>query len=464
MNVFLSTNEKERLSKWKYNVEDNSITTEYLNPFYNYLSSWMPNNIAPNVISLTGLLCTLYAFYLSYNYFTVWPKLISLTFALLTFTYMCLDAVDGKQARKINNSTPLGELFDHSCDNIGVVFMMLNMCYILGITDMITQWYIIQISQFVFLSSHIEAFRDKIVKFGRYSGPGEVICAFIGIALLRIIIPFNLNSVMNNYNLAELMYYYILGYVLYQIVNISNYATRSGLMMTLLISCIPNFLIRMEMLNVDTMTIIGSGIILSVVTGDMIVSKMANKEVHALIPVFVMMSLFNNYLSIILVCIYYVIVLTEIAYFMDIPVFNITHNVYCNGVYDLCHVGHMNLFETAANYGTKLIVGVHGDGDVISYKRQPIMTHQERCNVVSKCKFVSEVIPFAPLIIDEKFINKYNIHTVVCSVEYDSPDDKYYAIPRKMGILKVLPRTNGISTTELINKFKNRECEVKFGC
>lgn len=464
MDIFLSNNEKKRLARWKYHVEDNSITTEYLNPFYNYLSSWVPNNVAPNVISLTGLLCTLYAFYLSYNYFTIWPRLMSLFFAVLTFTYMCLDAIDGKQARRIHNSTPLGELFDHSCDNVGVVFLMLNMCYILGITDMITQWYIIQLSQFVFLGSHIEAFKDRIVKFGRYSGPGEVLCAFIGIALLRIIIPFNFNDIMNNYKLAELIYYFVIGYVLYEIVNIGNYETRIGLMMTVLIACIPNFLIRMQMINVDIMTIVGNAIILSIVSGDMIVSKMANKELHALIPVFVMMSLFNNYLSIVLVCAYYVIVLSEIAYFMNIPVFNVMHNVYCNGVYDLCHVGHMNLFETASSYGTRLIVGVHGDGDVISYKREPVMSHNERCDIVSKCRFVSEVIPCAPLIITEDFIKKYNIHTVVCSVEYDSPDDKYYAIPRKMGILKVLPRTSGISTSGLISRLKNRESEVRFGC
>lgn len=34
------------------------------------------------------------------------------------FVYQSLDAIDGKQARRTNNSSPLGELFDHGCDSL----------------------------------------------------------------------------------------------------------------------------------------------------------------------------------------------------------------------------------------------------------------------------------------------------------------------------------------------------------
>lgn len=34
------------------------------------------------------------------------------------FIYQSLDAIDGKQARRTDSSTPLGELFDHGCDSI----------------------------------------------------------------------------------------------------------------------------------------------------------------------------------------------------------------------------------------------------------------------------------------------------------------------------------------------------------
>lgn len=44
------------------------------------------------------------------------------------FIYQSLDAIDGKQARRTNSSSPLGELFDHGCDSLstGIVdFLML---------------------------------------------------------------------------------------------------------------------------------------------------------------------------------------------------------------------------------------------------------------------------------------------------------------------------------------------------
>lgn len=34
------------------------------------------------------------------------------------FIYQSLDAIDGKQARRTNSSSPLGELFDHGCDSL----------------------------------------------------------------------------------------------------------------------------------------------------------------------------------------------------------------------------------------------------------------------------------------------------------------------------------------------------------
>lgn len=38
--------------------------------------------------------------------------------ALGLFFYQSLDAIDGKQARRTNSSSPLGELFDHGCDAV----------------------------------------------------------------------------------------------------------------------------------------------------------------------------------------------------------------------------------------------------------------------------------------------------------------------------------------------------------
>jgi hypothetical protein len=80
----------------------------------------------------------------------------------------------------------------------------------------------------------------------------------------------------------------------------------------------------------------------------------------------------------------------------------------------------------------------------------------ERIATACMCKGVSAVIPNAPLVITEEFIKKNNIHIVGCSAEYDSPEDEYYTVPRQMGILKVIPRITGISTSELMKRVINR--------
>jgi ethanolaminephosphotransferase len=46
------------------------------------------------------------------------PSWTYLQAALGLFLYQTLDATDGKQARRTQSSSPLGELFDHGCDSM----------------------------------------------------------------------------------------------------------------------------------------------------------------------------------------------------------------------------------------------------------------------------------------------------------------------------------------------------------
>ena len=55
-----------------------------------------------------------------------------------------------------------------------------------------------------------------------------------------------------------------------------------------------------------------------------------------------------------------------------------SRTVYADGVFDLTHYGHHRMLEKAKSFGDTLIVGVHLDSDVATYKRTPILTHAER--------------------------------------------------------------------------------------
>ena len=185
MQLFLSAPEKENLRNWKYAVEDDSLTTKMFTPFWNWLVKLVPNTVSPNILTLVGFLFILYSFHLSYKYGDEYNSWISIVVSLCTFIYMTLDAIDGKHARRIGNSSPLGELFDHMCDNIGVVFMISTACMLLGLENMTWQWYIIQSAQTVFLCSHIDAFKNKVVRFGKFNGPGEALMLYMFVLIVN---------------------------------------------------------------------------------------------------------------------------------------------------------------------------------------------------------------------------------------------------------------------------------------
>ena len=132
-----------------------------------------------------------------------------------------------------------------------------------------------------------------------------------------------------------------------------------------------------------------------------------------------------------------------------------TNRIYCNGVFDLCHMGHINIFENASVYGD-VVVGVHSDQVVASYKRYPIQTMRERVEAVKHMKWVSEVIPNAPLVTDIEFMKAHNLDYIMISEEYNKPSDHYYAEPRLLGKILVVDRYPHMSTSEIINRIRSR--------
>ena len=66
---------------------------------------------------------------------------------------------------------------------------------------------------------------------------------------------------------------------------------------------------------------------------------------------------------------------------------------YTSGVYDLFHVGHLNLIKNAKGLCDKLIIGVTSD-ELVSYKnKKAIIPHNERMEIVRNIKYVDAVVP-----------------------------------------------------------------------
>ncbi len=67
---------------------------------------------------------------------------------------------------------------------------------------------------------------------------------------------------------------------------------------------------------------------------------------------------------------------------------------YTTGVFDMFHVGHLNLLARAREQCDRLIVGVSTDDVVLDYKKHaPIVPYAERVAIVKAIRYVDEVVP-----------------------------------------------------------------------
>ncbi|CAK7233229.1 Phosphotransferase [Sporothrix curviconia] len=120
--VYLRQESLAGLKLYKYSGVDHSLTSKYiLKPFYNNIVlPCFPMGMAPNLITLSGFM------FVVANLLTLlWynptldqdcPPWVYYSWAVGLFLYQTFDAVDGAQARRTRQSSPLGELFDHGVD------------------------------------------------------------------------------------------------------------------------------------------------------------------------------------------------------------------------------------------------------------------------------------------------------------------------------------------------------------
>lgn len=128
---------------------------------------------------------------------------------------------------------------------------------------------------------------------------------------------------------------------------------------------------------------------------------------------------------------------------------------YTDGVYDLFHVGHLNMINTAKENCEFLIVGVHGDAVVKEYKhRAPIINEEDRRKIIESIKGVDKAVI-------NHFRDKLRLwelyHFDVIFIGDDWKGTKrwnnFEKILGTVGVDVVyVPYTKGISTTEIRQK------------
>jgi cytidyltransferase-like protein len=138
--------------------------------------------------------------------------------------------------------------------------------------------------------------------------------------------------------------------------------------------------------------------------------------------------------------------------------------VYVDMVADLFHYGHIAFLRQARALGDHLLVGIIADEPLLSYKRRPILTMEERAACVAGCRYVDEVLPNAPLVTGRAWVEEHDIHLVVHGDDYSQEQvEYYYKEPWEMGIYRTVPYTGGISTSEIIERTLSRGSSLGAG-
>ncbi|XP_072490044.1 ethanolaminephosphotransferase 1 [Notamacropus eugenii] len=164
--------------KYKYRAMDtNPLSLYVMHPFWNTIVKIFPTWLAPNLITLSGFLLLIFNFllmaYFDPDFFASAPGQkhvpgwVWTVVGILNFVAYTLDGVDGKQARRTNSSTPLGELFDHGLDSWACVYFVVTVYSIFGRgttgVSVIVLYFLLWVVLFSFILSHWEKYNTGIL-------------------------------------------------------------------------------------------------------------------------------------------------------------------------------------------------------------------------------------------------------------------------------------------------------------
>lgn len=130
---------------------------------------------------------------------------------------------------------------------------------------------------------------------------------------------------------------------------------------------------------------------------------------------------------------------------------------YTTGVFDLFHVGHLNILKKAKERCNCLIVGVSTDELVMKYKnKQPVIPFRERIEIIQGIKYVDKVVP---QVTRDKLAAWDALQFDVMFVGDDWKGDALFNEVekkfKKLGTDTVyFPYTNGVSSTLVREKIK----------
>ncbi|XP_075057214.1 ethanolaminephosphotransferase 1 isoform X2 [Mixophyes fleayi] len=175
---YVTAEQLSGFDRYKYSaVDTNPISLYVMHPFWNSIVKFFPRWLAPNLITFSGFLLLVFNFfmmaYFDPNFYASAPNhehipnWVWIAAGILNFTAYTLDGVDGKQARRTNSSTPLGELFDHGLDSWACIYFVVTVYSIFGRgqtgVSVLVLYLLLWVVLFSFILSHWEKYNTGIL-------------------------------------------------------------------------------------------------------------------------------------------------------------------------------------------------------------------------------------------------------------------------------------------------------------
>ncbi|CAK4675910.1 hypothetical protein LEN26_020434 [Aphanomyces euteiches] len=190
---YVSPEGSKNLKTYSYKGTDNSFIYRFvLTPMNNYLMQFIPLWLAPNMITLMGLIAVIISHILVASYCPDFegqaPSWVYVFAAVALFVYQTLDNLDGKQARRTGTSSPLGLLFDHGCDAINCTIGSMTMA---GVAQLGTGWKTICLllwMNFTFIGATWEEYYTGSLELPIINGPTEGVLIGVSLKLLTAVL------------------------------------------------------------------------------------------------------------------------------------------------------------------------------------------------------------------------------------------------------------------------------------
>uniref|UniRef100_A0A1E1X7Y2 Putative sn-12-diacylglycerol ethanolamine-and cholinephosphotransferase n=1 Tax=Amblyomma aureolatum TaxID=187763 RepID=A0A1E1X7Y2_9ACAR len=180
-----------RKKPYLYNASAGSVLELlFLQRFWVWCLRFVPERVAPCVLTCSGLLINVFCCLLLLSYSTDLrseaPWWTFVLCALSMFLYQLLDALDGKQAIKVQN-TPLEEVYDHGCDALSTFFVTTSISIAMQLGDspalLVTFFFL---SALAFYSTHWQDYVTHVMVFGKID-VSECQCSMMAAHLLTAV-------------------------------------------------------------------------------------------------------------------------------------------------------------------------------------------------------------------------------------------------------------------------------------